>query len=42
MLQARLRGSALLLTSEVRIEIDGERKPACIAETLGMFFLNEP
>jgi len=41
MLQARQRGGALLLTSEVRIEIDGERKPACIAETLGMFFFDE-
>jgi acyl dehydratase len=41
-LQARQRGGALLLTSEVRIEIEGERKPACIAETLGMFFFDEP
>jgi hypothetical protein len=30
-----------LLTSEVRIEIDGERKPACVAETLGMYFFRE-
>ncbi len=37
-LQARRRAGALLLTSEVRIEIEGERKPACIAETLGMYF----
>ncbi len=37
-LQARRRAGALLLTSEVRIEVDGERKPACVAETLGMFF----
>ncbi len=40
LLQARLRGGALLLTSEVRLEVEGERKPACVAETLGMFFLN--
>ena len=40
-LQARRRAGALLLTSEVRIEIDGERKPACVAETLGMYFFNE-
>ena len=40
-LQARRRAGALLLTSEVRIEVDGERKPACIAETLGMYFFNE-
>lgn len=37
-LQARSRAGALLLTSEIRIEIDGERKPACVAETLGMYF----
>lgn len=40
-LQARRRGGALLLTSEVRIEVDGERKPACVAETLGMYFFEE-
>ena len=37
-LQARSRGGALLLTSEVRLEVEGERKPACVAETLGMYF----
>ncbi|MEJ2128627.1 MAG: MaoC family dehydratase [Woeseiaceae bacterium] len=40
-LQARSRAGALLLTSEVRIEVEGERKPACIAEILGMYFLGE-
>ena len=40
-LQARRRAGALLLTSEVRIEVDGERKPACVAETLGMYFFDE-
>ena len=40
-LQARRRAGALLLTSEVRIEIEGERKPACVAETLGMYFFND-
>jgi len=40
-LQARRRGGALLLTSEVRIEIEGERKPACVAETLGMYFFSD-
>ena len=40
-LQARRRAGALLLTSEVRIEVDGERKPACVAETLGMYFLKD-
>ena len=40
-LQARRRAGALLLTSEVRIEIENERKPACVAETLGMYFFDE-
>jgi acyl dehydratase len=40
-LQVRQRTGAMLLTSEVRIEVEGQRKPACIAETLGMFFFNE-
>lgn len=39
-LHARSRAGVLLLTSEVRIEIEGDRKPACIAETLGMYFLS--
>jgi len=40
-LQARRRAGALLLTSEVRIEMEGAKKPACIAETLGMYFFEE-
>jgi acyl dehydratase len=40
-LQARRRAGALLLTSEVRIEVEGERKPACVAEILGMYFFND-
>ena len=40
-LQARRRAGALLLTSEVRIEVEGERKPACVAETLGMYFFGD-
>jgi acyl dehydratase len=40
-LSARRRGGALLLTSEVRIEVEGERKPACVAETLGMYFFSD-
>ncbi|HEX5788716.1 MAG TPA: MaoC family dehydratase [Woeseiaceae bacterium] len=36
--QARRRAGALLLTSEVAIEVEGARKPACVAETLGMYF----
>ncbi len=37
-LDARRRAGALLLTSEVRIEIENAKKPACVAETLGMYF----
>ena len=40
-LKAQRRAGALLLTSEVRIEVEGERKPACVAETLGMYFFRE-
>ena len=40
-LKAQRRAGALLLTSVVRIEVEGERKPACIAETLGMYFFEE-
>jgi hypothetical protein len=29
------------MTSEVRIEVEGERRPACVAETLGMYFFDE-
>lgn len=39
-LQARRRAGALLLTSEVTLEVEGERKPACVAETLGMYFFD--
>ncbi|MEJ2603060.1 MAG: MaoC family dehydratase [Gammaproteobacteria bacterium] len=37
--QARQRAGALHLVSEIRIEVEGQRKPACIAETIGMYFL---
>ena len=40
-LQARRRAGALLLTSETRIEVENERKPACVAETLGMYFFGD-
>ncbi len=40
-LQARQRAGALLLTSEIRVEVEGQRRPACIAETLGMYFFKE-
>lgn len=38
--QARIRAGALHLVSEVRIEVEGERKPACVAETIGMYFFD--
>ena len=40
-LQTRRRAGALMLTSEVRIEVEDERKPACVAEVLGMYFFDE-
>jgi len=40
-LKAQQRAGALLLTSQVRLEVEGQRKPACVAETLGMYFFNE-
>ena len=40
-LQARRRAGALMVTSETRIEVENERKPACIAETLGMYFFED-
>ena len=30
-----------MITSETRIEVENERKPACVAETLGMYFLEK-
>jgi len=41
-LKSQKRAGALMLTSEVRIEVEDERKPACVAETLGMYFFDEP
>jgi len=38
--QARQRAGALHLVSEIRIEVEGQKKPACIAETIGMYFLH--
>ena len=39
--QARKRGGALHLMSEIKVEVDGERKPACVAETIGIYFFEE-
>ena len=40
-IQARKRSGVLHILSQVRIEVEGERKPACVAETIGMYFLND-
>lgn len=40
-MQARKRGGALHLTSEVTVEVEGVRKPACVAETIGIYFVEE-
>jgi acyl dehydratase len=40
--QARKRGNALHLISQITVEVEGERKPACVAETIGVFFFREP
>lgn len=40
-LQARKRNGALQMLSEIKIEVEGERKPACVAETIGMYFFDE-
>ncbi len=40
--QARRRAGALQRTSEVTVEVEGERKPACVAETIGMYFFSAP
>ena len=40
-LQARRRGGAMLLNSEGRTEVDGERKAGCVAEILSMYFFEE-
>lgn len=40
-LQASQRGDALVLTSEVRIELDEQKKPACVAEIISMYFFKK-
>ena len=40
-LKAQQRAGALLLTSEVRLAVEGPRQPACVAAQLGMYFFNE-
>jgi acyl dehydratase len=40
-MQARQRAGALMITSEVRLEVEGQRKPACVAETLALYFFGK-
>lgn len=40
-LQARKRNGALHLTSQVTVEVEGVKKPACVAETIGIYFVEE-
>ena len=39
--EARKRAGALHLTSIITVEVEGERKPACVTETIGMYFFRE-
>jgi acyl dehydratase len=40
LLEVRPRASAIQLTSEVTIEIEGEKRPACVAETISLAFID--
>jgi acyl dehydratase len=40
-IQARMRGGAMHLLSQIKVEIEGVKKPACVAETLGIYIFNE-
>ena len=37
--KARQRAGGLHIISEIRVEVEGVRKPACVVETIGMYFL---
>jgi acyl dehydratase len=39
--EARKRAGALHLTSVITVEVEGERKPACVTETIGMYFFRK-
>ena len=39
--EARKRAGALHLTSIITVEVEGEKKPACVTETIGMYFFRE-
>jgi acyl dehydratase len=38
LLSVEPRGGGLQLTSEIAIEIEGEKKPACVAETIAILY----
>ena len=38
---ARKRAGALQVIMESRLEIEGETKPACVAETIALYFLSQ-
>jgi acyl dehydratase len=38
LLSVEPRGGGMQLTSEITIEIEGEKRPACVAETIGIVF----
>jgi acyl dehydratase len=38
MLSVEPRGGGMQITSEITIELEGEKRPACIAETIGIVF----
>jgi acyl dehydratase len=41
LLEVRPRVGAVQTLSEVTIEIEGEKRPACVAETISLFFTSE-
>lgn len=40
LVSVRERAGAIQTTNEITIEIEGEKRPACVAETIGLFFLD--
>jgi acyl dehydratase len=40
MLGAEPKGGGVMIRLEARIEVEGQEKPACVAEVLGLYFAN--
>ena len=38
LLAAEARGGCIQMTNEVTIEIEGQQRPACVAETISMIY----